>query len=43
MSGELPFQPSSHDMAAASAVARAHGRGLARAVLTIPARLLHRA
>jgi hypothetical protein len=28
MSGELPFQPSSHDVAAASAVARAHGRGL---------------
>ena len=35
MSGELPSLTSSHDMAASSAGARAHGRGLARAVLTV--------
>ena len=35
MSGELPSLPSAHDMAASSAGARAHGRGLARAVLTV--------
>jgi len=35
MSGALPPVPSAHDMAASSAVASAHGRGLVRAVLTV--------
>jgi hypothetical protein len=42
MSGGLPSEPRLHDMAATSAVAGAHGRGLARAVLTVSA-VLHRA
>ncbi len=35
MSGALPSLPSAHDMAASSVGAGAHGRGLARAVLTM--------
>ncbi len=34
MSGAFPSLPSAHDMAASSAGAGAHGRGLARVVLT---------